>query len=118
MRPSSPTGIASYKGKPILLLPGFPTSAIISFFVFANPAILRLSGCTNVEQPMIKAKLVEEYDGKPGLTHFVRVKVTKENNEYKASIVRPTEAQYSKWLQSANGSLLSASKDSHSKTKS
>ena len=55
---------------------------------------------------MIKARLVEEYDGKPGLTHFVRVKVTKENNEYKASIVRPTEAQYSKWLQSANGIAL------------
>ena len=56
MRPSSPTGIASYKGKPILLLPGFPTSAIISFFVFANPAILRLSGCTNVEQPHDQGK--------------------------------------------------------------
>ncbi|MHB1867387.1 MAG: molybdopterin molybdotransferase MoeA [Nitrososphaerales archaeon] len=103
MRPSSPTGIASYKGKPIILLPGFPTSAIISFFVFANPAILRLSGCTNVEQPMIRAKLVEEYDGKPGLAHFVRVKVSKENSVYKAKIARPTEAQYSRWLQSANG---------------
>lgn len=103
MRPSSPTGIASYKGKPIILLPGFPTSAIISFFVFANPAILRLSGCTNVEQPMIRAKLVEGYDGKPGLTHFVRVKVSKENSIYKAKIARPTEAQYSRWLQSANG---------------
>ena len=103
MRPSSPTGIASYRGKPIILLPGFPTSAIISFYVFANPAILRLSGCTNLEKPIIRAKLVEEYDGKAGLTHFVRVKVAMKNNEYEANIVRPTEAQYSRWLQSANG---------------
>ena len=103
MRPSSPTGIASYKGKPLLLLPGFPTSAMISFFVFASPAILRLSGNTIIQPTTIKARLVEDYNGKAGLTHFVRVKVSRENGEYRATITRPTDAQYSSWLQSANG---------------
>jgi molybdopterin molybdotransferase len=106
MRPSSPTGIATYRGKPLLLLPGFPTSAIISFFVFANPAILRLSGIRNIQPTTIKARLVDTYDGKPGLAHFVRVKVTKESGEYLATITRPTEAQYSSWLESANGVAL------------
>ena len=106
MRPSSPTGIATYKGKPLLLLPGFPTSAIISFFVFASPAILRLSGVANIQPTTIKAKLADEFDGKPGLTHFVRVKVTKEAGECVATITRPTEAQYSSWLKSANGVAL------------
>jgi molybdopterin molybdotransferase len=103
MRPSSPTGIASYKGKPMLLLPGFPTSAMISFFVFANPAILRLSGSAVTQPTTIKARLVEDYEGRSGLTHFVRVSVTKESGEYKATVTRPTEAQYSSWLRSANG---------------
>lgn len=103
MRPSSPTGIASYKGKPLLFLPGFPTSAIVSFFVFARPALLRLSGASNVQPTTIRARLLEDYSGKPGLTHFVRVKVTRENGEYKAAITRPTDAQYSSWLHSANG---------------
>jgi molybdenum cofactor synthesis domain-containing protein len=102
MRPSSPTGIASYKGKPLLLLPGFPTSAIISFFVFARPAILRLSGVSNVQPITIKARLAEDYVGKPGVTHFVRVKVTREDGEYRAVITRPTDAQYSSWLSTAN----------------
>jgi len=103
MRPSSPTGIASYAGKPLLLLPGFPTSAIISFFVFGSPAILKLSGNAILQPTTIKARLVEDYNGKAGLTHFVRVSVIKENGEYKATNTRPTDAQYSSWLHIANG---------------
>ena len=37
MRPSSPTGLAIREGKPLILLPGFPTSAIVSFLVFGRP---------------------------------------------------------------------------------
>ena len=87
----------------MLLLPGFPTSAIISFSVFGSPAILRLSGNAILQPTTIKAKLVEDYNGKAGLTHFVRVCVTKENGEYKATNTRPTDAQYSSSLHIANG---------------
>jgi molybdenum cofactor synthesis domain-containing protein len=44
MRPSSPTALATYGGRPVILLPGFPTSAIVSFLVFAKPAFKHLSG--------------------------------------------------------------------------
>lgn len=103
MRPSSPTGIASYRGKPFILLPGFPTSAMISFSVFAIPAILKLSGNAVIKPSTIKARMAEEYNGRAGLTHFVRVSVTRTESDFEASIVRPTEAQYSSWLSSANG---------------
>lgn len=102
MRPSSPTGLATYRGKPIILLPGFPTSTIISFLVFARPAILALSGSTNVEPLMIKARLLDDYNGKKGIRHFVRVNVKREGDAYTANIVRPTEAYSSKWLLNAN----------------
>ena len=103
MRPSSPTGLATYEGKPIILLPGFPTSAIMSFLVFAKPAILALSGSSSVEPLMIKARLVDDYEGKKGIRHFVRVNVKREGDVYTASIVRPTEAYSSRWLLNANG---------------
>ncbi|MGI0091662.1 MAG: hypothetical protein ACREBS_08135, partial [Nitrososphaerales archaeon] len=39
-----------------------------------------------------------------GITHFVRVIICRgENGRYAARIAAPTEAYYSKWLQSANG---------------
>ena len=103
MRPSSPTGLAIYHGKPVIFLPGFPTSAIVSFFVFGLPAIERLSGSSATETAMIRASMDEDFVGKSGLTHFLRVKVRREGQIYRATIIRPTEAQYSSWLSVANG---------------
>ncbi|MGI0078142.1 MAG: molybdopterin molybdotransferase MoeA [Nitrososphaerales archaeon] len=104
MRPSSPTGLAIYRGKsPLILLPGFPTSAIVAFLVFARPAILKLSGSKTTSYPFVKAKLLDHYEGKKGITHFVRVKVESGPNGYVASIVKPSEASYSSWMGSANG---------------
>jgi len=60
MRPSSPTGLCIYRGRPLIMLPGFPTSTMISFFVFAVPAILRLSGANNTSPPMIRARLLDD----------------------------------------------------------
>ncbi len=103
MRPSSPTGLAIYNGKPFILLPGFPTSAFVSFLVFGRAAILKLSGRESTGLPFVKAKILDRYEGKKGITHFVRVKVESTPEGYVASIVRPTEAQYSSWMASANG---------------
>ena len=103
MRPSSPTGLATYRGKPIILLPGFPTSTIVSFLVFAKPAILALSGSSATKPLTIRGRLLEEYKGKEGITHFVRVNVKREGDAYIANIMKPTEAYSSRWLQSGNG---------------
>lgn len=103
MRPSSPTGLAVFKGKPLVLLPGFPTSAIVSFFVFVAPTVAAMSGAQLSDYfPIIKVRLEDDYEGKKGVKHYVRVKVSKKGGEYIANIVRPTEAQYSKWLGDAN----------------
>lgn len=103
MRPSSPTGLAVYKRRPFILLPGFPTSAIVSFLALARPAILKRSGSSDIGYTVVRAKMAEGFQTRPGLTQFLRVRVKRENEAYSATIVRPTEAQYSGWLASANG---------------
>jgi molybdenum cofactor synthesis domain-containing protein len=103
MRPSSPTGLAIYKNKPLILLPGFPTSAFVSFLVFGRAAILKLSGIEKTGFPFVRARLLDRYEGKLGITHFVRVKVDPNAEGYTAHVVKPTEAQYSSWMGSANG---------------
>lgn len=103
MRPSSPTGLAMLKRKPVILLPGFPTSAIVSFFVFAMPAIMKISGRKSTKPPLIKARMLDRYEGKLGVKHFVRVRVEPNHGEYATTIVRPTEAFYSSWMGKANG---------------
>ena len=124
MRPSSPTGLAVYHGKPFILLPGFPTSAIVSFFVFGLAAIGKLSGLAlhaeehagslvetlGLVHPVTYATLLDEYHTqKAGITHFLRVHVSRERKvkngrtRFIAQIVKPTEAYYSRWLSEANG---------------
>jgi molybdopterin molybdotransferase len=104
MRPSSPTALATYKGKPFIMLPGFPTSMIVSFLIFAGPAILKIAGSKSIYFPRIKARLEDnDFQGKAGVTNFVRVRVVEKAGEYLAKIVRPTEAQFSSWLKEANG---------------
>ncbi|MHB1907421.1 MAG: molybdopterin molybdotransferase MoeA [Nitrososphaerales archaeon] len=103
MRPSSPTGLGVYKGKPFIMLPGFPTSAIVSFFVFARPAVLKLQNASSLFPPKVKAILEQNYEGRRGVTHFVRVLVKEKAGEYYAEIVKPAEAQFSSWLKLANG---------------
>ena len=106
MRPSSPTGLAVCRGKPVIFLPGFPTSAIVSFYVFGRPAILRVSGSSSTDMPKIPARIEEDFEGKVGLTHFLRVRVVRDRELYRAKIIRPIEAQYSSWLKEANGIAL------------
>lgn len=103
MRPSSPTGLAIYRGKPVIFLPGFPTSALVSFYVFGRQAVLKLMGSSDTEMPTIRAIIEEDFEGKPGLTHFLRVRLIRDGELIKATIVRPAEAQYSSWLRQANG---------------
>jgi molybdopterin molybdotransferase len=103
MRPSSPTALAAYKGKPFIMLPGFPTSMIVSFFVFGRPAILKLSGSKSFFLQKIKAKLDDDFEGREGITNFLRVRVEERSGEYFAKIIKPTGAQFSSWLKEANG---------------
>jgi molybdopterin molybdotransferase len=105
MRPSSPTGLAVYNGKPFILLPGFPTSAFMSFFVFARTAIQKISGeeTDGGLEPLIKVKMIDSYEGKKDIKHFLRVRVSKSGGNYVAIITKPTDAYYSSWLGKANG---------------
>jgi molybdopterin molybdotransferase len=75
MRPSLPTGLAIVREKPVLLLPGFPVSAIFAFRVFGRPLIAKLMGTTAPRDPTLVATLKGEISGLPGYRTFIRVSV-------------------------------------------
>ena len=39
MKPGSPTSLAVAKGKPVIVLPGYPVSAFVAFYTFGQPLI-------------------------------------------------------------------------------
>ncbi len=77
IKPGKPTLIARAAGKPIIGLPGNPTSALVIFHVFALPLIRRLGGETVeaafVAERSVRATLGAALPSLPGREDYVRV---------------------------------------------
>ena len=75
IRPGGPLGFGLLGGTPWLGLPGNPVSAMVTFELFARPAIRRLRGERFVFPRPFSVILDEEVSIGAPLTHFLRIKV-------------------------------------------
>ncbi len=73
MKPGKPMAFGVIQGVPLLGLPGNPVSSMISFELFARPAILTMLGKKKLEKPVIDAILVEPVKRKDNRRHYLRV---------------------------------------------
>ena len=77
IKPAKPLAFGVMAGTPVFGLPGNPVSSMVSFELFARPALRRMMGRLDAERPHLWAiaedGLRREPDGK---THFLRVVVT------------------------------------------
>ena len=76
--PGKPTIFAWARGKPLVGLPGNPTSALIVVDRFVAPLIERLSGLReprSFKRPLLRAKLAKKVPSKVGREEFVRVRL-------------------------------------------
>lgn len=103
MRPAMPTALAVVKGKPLLSLPGFPTSAMFAFRVFARPLVARMLGIRELVEPTVKATLHEKITGTLGLRTFVRVRVRKGADGFEAEPLKLQRASALMSMVGANG---------------
>jgi len=112
MKPGKPLAFGMIKGRdeagatkniPHLGLPGNPVSAMVTFELFARPAILKMLGKKNLAKPVIEAVIEDPIVNNDGRRVFTRAIVGKRNGQYFA---RPTGPQGSGILTSmslANG---------------
>ena len=85
LKPGKPVLLAVLAGTPVIVLPGFPTSAIFTFHEFVAPLLRRLAGIAATERPSVTAtvplritsatgrteyNLVELVDGPTGLAAY------------------------------------------------
>lgn len=76
IRPAKPLAFGVLGGTPVFGLPGNPVSSMVSFELFARPALLRLMGRRQTERPRVWAIAGEPLLRRPdGKVHFVRVSV-------------------------------------------
>jgi molybdopterin molybdotransferase len=82
VRPGSPVGFGMVNGKPVFMLPGFPVSCITSFELLVTPFLKKLLG-TKVKPPhhIVEGRLIKAVSSVKGRVNFVRVKISRENDE-------------------------------------
>jgi len=104
MRPGKPLAFGKVQGIPLLGLPGNPVSAMVSFEIFARPAILKLAG-RSWHIPTFEAEITEPIHS-DGRQTYVRVRLERDNGRL---IARSTGNQSSGVLTSlvnADGLLI------------
>jgi molybdopterin molybdotransferase len=76
MRPGAPLGFGRVRGIPWLGLPGNPVSAMVTFELFARPAIRKMLGHVRLHRRPVRVTLEEPVSIGARLTHFYRAIVT------------------------------------------
>jgi putative molybdopterin biosynthesis protein len=73
LKPGKPLCLAVAYGKPIAVLPGFPTSAIFTFHAFVAPVIRALAGCAEEKAETVQAQVSVRIPSELGRKEFVLV---------------------------------------------
>lgn len=89
MKPGKPLAFGRIKGKPLLGLPGNPVSSMVTFELFARPAMLKMMGKQNLTKPTIEATLTDNIINSDGRRVFARAVVEKRGDEYFTQLTGP-----------------------------
>lgn len=106
MKPGKPLAFGMIKGVPHLGLPGNPVSSMITFELFARPAILKMMGKKNLSKPTIEATLEGHIKNTDGRRIFARAIVSREGNRYLARIAGPQGSGILTSMSRANGLVI------------
>jgi putative molybdopterin biosynthesis protein len=77
LKPGKPLCLAVTQGKPLVILPGFPTSAIFTFHEFVAPVIRALAGLPEHSVELVKATLPVRIASDRGRTEFAMVSLVR-----------------------------------------
>jgi putative molybdopterin biosynthesis protein len=73
LKPGKPICLAATGGKPVVVLPGFPTSAIFTFHEFVAPVLSAMAGRGLEERSAVPARLAVKVNSEIGRTEYLLV---------------------------------------------
>ena len=73
LKPGKPICLAATGGKPVVVLPGFPTSAIFTFHEFVAPVLSAMAGRGLEERSAVHARLAVKVNSEIGRTEYLLV---------------------------------------------
>ncbi len=72
MKHGKPLAFGDIRGKPVFGLPGNPASSMLCFELFVRPALLKMSGRSDIFRKEVIAESIEDIKNKPGRRYFIR----------------------------------------------
>lgn len=84
LKPGKPICLAVTNGKPVVVLPGFPTSAIFTFHEFVAPVLRSLAGRGRLKRRTIPARVPLRINSERGRTEYVLVGLVRGEAEWTA----------------------------------
>jgi len=81
LKPGKPVCLAVTAGKPVAVLPGFPTSAIFTFHEFVAPVVRALAGLPSHETERLKATLPLRVMSERGRTEYLMVSLVRSSDD-------------------------------------
>jgi len=81
LKPGKPLCLAVTRGKPIVILPGFPTSAIFTFHEFIVPVIRAFAGLSTERTESLPATLPLRVSSERGRTEYLMVSLVRSGEE-------------------------------------
>ena len=73
LKPGKPICLAATRGRPVVVLPGFPTSAIFTFHEFVAPVLSAMAGRTHEARATVLARLAVKVNSEIGRTEYLLV---------------------------------------------
>jgi molybdopterin molybdotransferase len=107
IRPAKPLCFATVGGRPVFGLPGNPVSSLVSYELFARPALLSMMGRHELFRAEVTARAAHAFARKPdGKLHLDRVRVHVADGRYVATSVGKQESHTLAATASADGLAL------------
>ncbi len=103
MKPGKPLAFGRIGPTPHLGLPGNPVSAMVTFEMFARPAILKMMGKGNYRKPSVRATLEQGARNTDGRRVYLRAYVRKVGDDFVASLTGPQGSHIATSMTGANG---------------
>jgi len=89
MKPGKPLTFGTIDGKPVLGLPGNPVSCIVSFELFARPALMKMMGHQELFKEKLKARAASPMDKRKGRAEFKRGRAWREGDDLLVDLTGP-----------------------------
>ncbi|MEM4632224.1 MAG: molybdopterin molybdotransferase MoeA [Pyrobaculum sp.] len=105
-RPGRPNSAAVVKGKPVVMLSGFPVASIVGFEIFIKPLVLKMVGARQDPLPTREAVLTRRVATPINTRSFVRVRVYKKGGVLYAEPLAVTGSGILSTLTKGNGLLI------------